>query len=404
MSLAKLTQQQIQKLPQTLRVIIQRFDHSPKLYMQLKQMLIQSVQKIQQHSLNHDTFCSVFPNPRGLPKELLKLYGVNEREFKQAMQKIGFVPIHRMYDDIYYQTLCVAYLIGLAKDDEAVRKSALMLIDIQIWNGRKIKAFPSFCDPDVARYVMNYELKGNHTLKKAGGAFEYLDQYSIPSVDAKYAPTIADNLDSHTEGLRKLIETNYSRFVQLFASVRNAYYRVRKEGKKEIISGQYASQYGEGEMVQARESFSGNLERIVDKIQKNSMMKKNVIMSPESKKIMKDKFNVSDAGLKKINDWVMDEDNADELKYFYELTFNHLKPSNESDICKYDVPVLANKVTSAKKDKQLVKAKETLDHILSSIIGEDKFKSLGNQSLYRLRAMISYSLMINAKILLCKKV
>ncbi len=117
---------------------------------------------------------------------------------------------------------------------------------------------------------------------------------------------------------------------------------------------------------------------------------------------MKDKFNVSDTGLKKINDWFMDDDNQDELKYFYELAFTHLKPTSENDVCKYDIPVLANKITSAKKDPQLLKAKEILDHVLTDVLG-DKFKSLGTQSLYRLRAMVSYSFMINAKILLCKK-
>ncbi len=400
---AKLTQQQKQKLPQTLRVILQRFEHEPQLFMRLKQLLVQSAQKIQQQALGHETFCQTFQVPRALPNELLKLYGVNEREFKQAMQKIGFVDIHRMYNDLYYQTLCVAYLVGLNHDDETIRKMSLLLIDVRIWNGRKLRSFPSFCDPDTARYVMNYELKGNHTLKKAGSVFDYLDRYSIPAVDEKYAPTIGNNLDSHTEGLRKLIETNYSRFNQLFRSVRDAYYRSQKEGKKEIISGQYKNQFGEGEMVEARESFSGNIERLVDKIQKNAMIKRNILISPESKAIFKEKFNVSEASLRKINDWFMDDENADEIKYFYELAFTHLKPSNESDICKYEIPVLANKITSAKKDKHLLKAKEILDHVLNAILG-NKFASLGQQSLYRLRAMIAYAFMINAKVLLCKKV
>jgi len=399
----KLTQNQIQKLPQQLRVVLQRFEHDPQLYMRLKQLLVQSAQKIQQQSLNHDTFCNTFQIPKALPTELLKLYGMNEREFKQSMEKIGFVPIHRMYNDLYYQTLCASYLVGLAKGDENVRRMALLLIDVRIWNGRKLKSFPQFCDSDIARYVMNYALKGNHTLKKAGSVFDYLDQFSIPAVDSKYAPTISDNLDSHTEGLRKLIETNYSRFHQLFRSVRDAYYRTQKEGKKEIISGQYQNQYGEGDLVEARESFSGNIERITDKIIKNAMIKRNVLMRPESKEIFKEKFNVSDASLKKINDWFMDDDNQDELKYFYELVFTNLKPKNEMDVCQLDIPILANKITSAKKDTHLLKAKEILDHVLLSILGTQKFDALGNQSLYRLRAMISFGFAINSKLLLCKK-
>ncbi len=400
----KLTHDQKQKLPQQLRIVLQRFDHEPQLYMRLKQLLVQSAQKVQQQALNHDTFCERFHIPRALPQELLKLYGMNEREFKQSMQKIGFVNIHRMYDDIYYQTLCVAYLVGLSKGDENVRKMSLLLIDIRLWNGRNVKSFPSFCDPDTARYVMNYGLKGNHTLKKSGSVFDYLDKYSIPAVDSKYAPTISANLDSHTEGLRKLIETNFSRFNQLFTSMKNSYYKAIKEGKKEIISGQYANQYQDGEMVEARESFSGNIERLTDKIQKNSLIKRNVILKPESLQKFKDKFNISESSLRKINEWFMDDANEDELKYFYELLFTNLKPSNEGDICQYDVPILANKITSSKKDPHLLKAKEILDHVLLSVVGSQKFNGYGRQSLYRARAIVSYAFIINMKLQLCKKI
>jgi hypothetical protein len=401
--MARMNPTQKQKLPHELRLILERFNHDPQLLMRLKQVLVQAAQKIQQQSLNHETFCDTFQIPKTLPNELLKIYGIPERELKQAMRKVGFVEIHRMYNDIYYQTLCVAYLVGLEFDDENIRKLALLLIDIRIWNGRKLRAFPSFCDPDIARYVLNYVLKGNHTLKKIGSVFDYLDRYSIPAVDAKYSKTIPNNLDSHTEGLRKLIETNYSRFTQLFKSIQKAYYATQKEGKKEIISGTYGNQYGSGEMVEANEGFSGTVERLTDKIQKNSMLKKNILMTPESKAIFKQKFNISEPSIKKISDWFEEEDNHDELKYFYELTFSNLKPRNESDICKYDIPVLAAKITSTKKDEHLLKAKEILDHVLLAILG-NKYKSLGTQSLYRARSVIAYAFMIYAKILLCKKI
>jgi hypothetical protein len=93
-----------------------------------------------------------------LPEELLKLYGVPEREFKQAMQKLGFDARHRQYNDIYYQALPIAYLIGIDKDDPLVRKAVWFLMAIRIWNGRNMQRFPKNCDPDIARYVMNYEL------------------------------------------------------------------------------------------------------------------------------------------------------------------------------------------------------------------------------------------------------
>jgi len=401
--MARLTSQQKQKLPPEIRIVLERFNHDPQLLMQLKRLLVQSAQKIQQQSLNHETFCDTFQVPKTLPNELLKIYGMSEREMKQAMRKIGFVEINRMYNDAYYQTLALAYLTGLEFDDENIRKMALLLIDIRIWNGRKMRAFPSFCDPDVARYVLNYVLKGNHTLKKVGSVFDYLDRYSIPAVDAKYSKTIPDNLDSYTEGLRKLIETNHSRFTQLFKSMRNAYYKTQKEGKKEIISGTYKNQYGNGEMVEAHEGFSGNIERLVDKIQKNAMLKRNTLSSQDAKELFKERYNISDASIKKLNDWFNEDDNQDELKYFYELAFTSFKPKNEMDICKFDIPVLAGKITSAKKDPELLKAKEILDHVLISILGT-KYNSLGTQSLYRLRAMVAFAFMIHAKSLLCKKI
>lgn len=399
----KLTDTQRKKLPPELRVILERFHHDPQLFMKLKQYLSLAAQTIVQHSLNHDTFCDGFQPPNKLPNELLKLYGLTSKELKNALRKVGFDERNAMYDSTYYQTMVIAYLIGLEFDDENIRKMALLMMAIRIWNGRKKKSFPSFCDPDTARYVLNYVLQGNHTLKKAGSAFEYIDQYSIPQIDKKYAPTIANNLDNEREGLRKLIETIWSRYEQLFRSMRNAYYRTHQEGKKEIVSDKYSQQYGNGDMVENKETFSGNVERLVDKIEKNSMLKKNILLKPESKEIIKNRFNISDTGIKKVNDWIEDEDNQDELKYFYELILIELKPRNEMDICQYDIPLLANKVTSSKKNPNLLKAKEVIDHILEEILGE-KYNTYGAQSKFRFRSIISYGLTIHMKALLCKKI
>jgi len=399
--MARLTDAQKQKLPVELRIVIERFVHDPHLLMQLKHTLAKDGQKIMQQSINHETFCNTFQVPDRLPNELLALYGMSERQLSDAMAKIGFI-LNDMYKRSYYQTLCVAYLIGLEFDDENIRKLAILLIVIRIWNGRKIKFFPRFCDPDIARYVLNYVLKGTHSIKKVGSVFEYLDRYLTPQIDFKYAPTIANNLDSHTEGLRKLIETNYSRIVQTFSSMARAYYKTQAEGKKEIISGQYQNQYGSGDTVEMHESFSGNIERLVDKIVKNAMLKKNILLTNDAKNIFKEKFNISDASIKKLNDWIDDNDNEEEIKYFFELLFTNLKTKDEADVCKYDLSVLANKVTTSKKDEQLKKAKEILDHALISILG-GKYQTMGIQSQYRLRAIMSYALIIFAKIMLCKK-
>lgn len=401
--MAKLTKAQKSKLPPELQIILERFHHEPQLLMKLKQLLSLDAQKIMQHSINHSTFCDRFQVPDRLPNLILELYGLNAKELKVVMRKIGFDERHRQYDSTYYQVFCVSYLVGLDFDDENIRKLSLLMIAVRIWNGRKFKGFPKYCDPDIARYVLNYVLKGNHTLKKAGSAFEYIDGYNIPHVDKKYSPTIANNLDHDTEGLRKLIETEYSRFVQLFRSIKNAYYNTHREGKKEITSDKYGQQYGDGDMVESKESFSSNIERLIDKIEKNSMLKKNVLIKPDAIKMLKDKFNISEDGIRKINTWIEDDENDGELRYFYELVFTAMKLKGESDLCQYDAAALAYRVTSAKKDPNLLKAKEVLDHVLQEVL-QNRYKTLGKASIYSLKHMVAFAFMIYAKSMLCKKI
>lgn len=396
-----MTDAQKAKLPEELRTVLERFHHDPQLLAKLRNVLRIASQTVAQRSLKHETFCDTFQPPYKLPPILLQYYGLSEKEMKAAMQKIGFEK-HRQYTSEYYQSFCIAYLIGLEFNDPNIRKMALLMIDIRLWNGRKMKFFPKFCDPDTARYVMNYVLKGNHTYKKTGSAFKYLDEHSIPAVDHKYHQSIADNLDSYTEGLRKLIETNHSRFRQIFNSIQKAYYKTYAEGKKEIISGLYKNQYDAGDMVETKESFSSSIERLVDKILKNAILKRNILMTPESKQIFRDEFKLSDANIRKFSDWLEDDDNHEEIKYFFELVFTSFKPKDESDICRYDIEVLVSRITGAKKDPELVKAKQVLDHMVMGIIG-NKFNALTQSSLYRTKRVAAYAIIIYAKVLLCKK-
>ena len=401
--MARLTPQQKSKLPQELQLVLKRFEHDPRLLNKLKHLLSGAAQKVAQHAINHETFCDYFIIPRAITGELLKLYGMTEKEMQAAMAKIHFV-INRMYTSPYYQSLSIAYLIGLNFDDQNIRRLSLLLIAILIWNGRKKKSFPSFCDPDVARYVLDYELQGNHTLKRAGGtAFGFLDSFNVPAVDNVYKDSIANNLDHKSEGLIKLVVAEYNRIKQLFDSMKKAYYRIQKEGKKSVITSKYGQQYGEGDMVEQKESFSGNVERLVDKIEKNSMLNRNVIMRPEGQKALKTRLNISTAAIKKISDWIEAEDNQDEVRYFFELFFTVLKPQNETDICKYDMEVLGKRVSGEKKDPNLLKAKEILNHAVASILGPS-YKSLGEQSKSRTRLMVAYSFMTYMKLILCKKV
>jgi len=213
---------------------------------------------------------------------------------------------------------------------------------------------------------------------------------------------IADNLDNPDKGLRQLIMAPQARIMQLFNSMAEAYYRIHKEGKKEIISDKYSQQYGNGDMVESRESFAGNVERLADKILKNGMLKNKVLLKPEAKEVFQQKWRYSPNGIQKLNDWLFDEDNQEEVKYFYELVFNALKIKDEGDFCKNSVDFLATQVTGAKKDPNLLKAKKILDHMVISLAG-DRYNSLSTQSKYRTKNIAAYAFFIKAKLLLCKK-
>jgi hypothetical protein len=402
--MARLTEQQKSTLPPQIRIILERFHHEPRLLAQFRNLLSLSAQKIAQQAINHNTFCDSFQIPNKLPFELLKLYGITEKEFKAVMHKLGFEK-NQMFTDLYYQTLTVAYLVGLDFDDKNIRRLALLLIAVRIWNGRKRKYFPTFCDPDIARYVLNYELKGNHTYKRAGNTpFEFLDSYNVPQVDDYASKIIPFNLNNGypARGLRLLIESEYARINQLFKSIKDAYYRAHQAGKKESVMAKFGQQYGDGEMVEQKETFSGNIERLVDKIEKNAMLKKKILSKSEAKDYLKKKFNISDAGIQKFDEWLDNDENHDDLRYFIELLLNNLKPKSEMDICQYDVSILANKITSAKKDPNLLKAKTIIDQVLQDILGE-KYGSLGVQRIYQLKLVAAYALVSYIKILLCKK-
>lgn len=396
-----MTDLQKQKLPEELRTLLDRFHQEPILLNKVRSAMRIAAQHVAQKSMNQETFCDTFSPPYKLVDVLLGYFGMTEKELKASMVKVGFI-LNSMYTEIYYQVFCIVYLIGLEFSDENLRKMALLMIDIRLWNGRKMKFF-KYCDPDVARYTLSYVLRNHHTLKKMGTPFKYFDEFSIPAVDKKYSISIPNNLSHDKEGLMKLITTNFSRIQGIFFSMQKAYYKTYKEGKKEIVSGKYKNQYGEGDLVETRESFSGVIERLVDKLQKNAMLRKNILLNPDAKRIFYDKFMLSESKIRKFNDWLEDEDNHEEIKYFFEYVFTSFKPKDESDICKFDIEVLANRITGAKKDPDLLKAKEIINHMLISILG-DKHKTLTPSSMHLARRLVAFTLMIYAKMLLCKKV
>jgi len=366
----------------------------------LKHYLQMATHKLMQDAMKHDSFCNYFLYPKKIPTLLLKLYGLNEREIKEEMKQFHLKD-YSVYDDIYYLTMMLGYLIGLDQDDEELRQYVLTLISVRIWNYYKLRFFPNACNPEIARYVINYELQGNHTFKKHGTPFGYILKLSVPALEAKYPAEIAADPMHMYAGLKRIISTLRSRYNQLLKGIAEAYYRSHAQGKKESVSALQKESFDSGsDMVEKNEHFSGIVERVADKVSKNSVLKNKVLSKNPAKDFLYKKFFISNQVIDKIDAWLDDEENEEDLKYFIELAIAGVRPSKEEEICNLNIEVLANRISSARKDENFQKAKELVAGITKDIF--EKSGTLSTQLDYRYRKIVMISLLTYIKLLLCK--
>lgn len=380
--------------------ILDKFKTDKMAMATLKHYLQIATHKLMQDSMKHDSFCDYFLYPKKIPTLLLKVYGINEREIKEEMKQFHLKD-YSVYDDIYYLTLMLAYLIGLDQDDAELRQYALTLISVRIWNYYKLRFFPKACNPDIARYVINYELQGNHTFKKHGTPFGYILKLSVPALEAKYPAEIAANPMDVYAGLKRIISTLRSRYNQLLKGIAEAYYRSHAQGKKESVGALQKESFDSGsDMVEKNEHFSGIVERVSDKVSKNAVLKNKVLSKNPAKDFLYKKFFISNQVIDKIDSWLDDEENEEDLKYFIELVIAGVRPKKEEEICELNIEVLANRISSARKDENFQKAKELVAGITKAIF--EKSGSLSTQLDYRYRKIVMVSLITYIKILLCK--
>jgi len=380
--------------------VLDKFKNDKLAMTTLKHYLQMGTHKLMQDSMKHDSFCDYFLYPKKLPTLMLKLFGLNERELKEEMKQFHLKD-YSVYDDIYYLTLMLGYLIGLDQDDPELRQYSLTLISVRIWNYYKMRFFPKVCNPDIARYVINYELQGNHTFKKHGTPFGYILKLSVPALEAKYPAEIAANPMDVYGGLKRIISTLRSRYNQLLKGIAEAYYRSYKEGKKEAVGSLQKDSFDSGsDMVERNEHFSGIVERVADKVSKNAVLKRKVLQKPIPKEFLYKKFFISDAVISKIDNWLDNDENEEDLKYFIELIISGIKPKSEEEICALNIEVLANKINSARKEESFQKAKELVAGITKAIFEQNG--ELSTQLDYRYKKIVMVSLITYIKILLCK--
>jgi len=392
------------KLSPKIVAILDKFKQDKTAYGTLKEGYLKlAAHKVLQDSLKHDTFCDYFKAPRKLPPILLKLYGITDRELKHEMEQFHLKD-YKVYSDPYYLTLLIAYLIGIDNDDAELRQYALALISILIWNYYKLVYFPKVCDAEIARYVLNYEMRNNHTFKNKATPLNYIMQVTIPQVDAKYPAEIAKDPVDQYSGLKRIITTIRSRFNQLMSGISKLYYKAYEEGKREGVGNLYKNSHHDShDQVERNEHFSGMVERVADKILKVSTLKKKVIQSNPIKDLLYKKFYISNIVLAKIDDYIENHLESEDLKYMIELLFAGMKFSKEDQLCSLDINIISNNITGAKKSPELIKLKELI-YGISDTIFEQKSGQMSSTAEYRQRKITMMAFIAYIKLLHCKRI
>lgn len=395
------------KISPMIIAILDKFKSDKHAYALLKDGYLKlASHKVMQDSMQHTSFCDYFPVSKKLPDLLLKLYGLNERELKHEMEQFSLIG-SIVYTKDYYITLLMAYLIGLDNNDEELRQYALLLISILIWNYYKLRYFPNVCDPKTSQYVMNYELQGNHTFKSAGTPLNYIMKVTIPALENGYPERIAKDPTEHYEGLKRVITVIRPRFNQLFKNLAKNYYKAIESGKSESVHELRSKSYeNSGEMVEKKEHFNNIIERLSDKIIKNGILKSKVIEKSPIKDMLYKKFFLSNQVFQKIDKYLDDDQNQEDLKYYIELLLNGLKLKSEDELCTINMEVLANRITSSRKNEYYDKLKKFNTSIAISVLhasNEDK-GHISTQNEYRYSKIMITAILSYIKFLNCKSI
>lgn len=395
------------KISPMIIAILDKFKNDKHAYALLKDGYLKlASHKVMQDSMQHTSFCDYFPVSKKLPDLLLKLYGVNERELKHEMEQFSLVG-SIVYTKNYYITLLMAYLIGLDNNDEELRQYSLLLISILIWNYYKLRYFPNVCDPKISQYVMNYELQGNHTFKSAGTPLNYIMKVTIPALENGYPERIAKDPTEHYEGLKRVITVIRPRFNQLFKNLAKNYYKAIESGKSESVHELRSKSYeNSGEMVEKKEHFNNIIERLSDKIIKNGILKSKVIEKSPIKDMLYKKFFLSNQVFQKIDKYLDDDQNREDLKYYIELLLNGLKLKSEDELCTINMEVLANRITSSRKNEYYDKLKKFNTSIAVSVLhapNEDK-GHISTQNEYRYSKIMITAILSYIKFLNCRSI
>jgi len=362
--------------------IIDKFKKNNSLRVNIKQKLQQVTSKLYLDAQSASTFCYRFQVPHRLPDQLFNAYGVPYNKIKEDFKKLQF-HTNRMFEDPYHQSAMILYLIGLYANDDELRKIAMFLMLVKLYNGMQYRYFRNGCKENVAEYIRRARLN-NKSLLKNKTPLELI-AYFIDTLDEKYGKEIKQKPD---EKAVRLFMQIWGRLNQVFRNIAQLYYK-HVNDKNIDATIESLSQDEQGALKLEDHLLQGAVDTLIDKFDKAISIKFPEI--PESEKLfLANKLTVTQLAINKIIDYIKNHPNVINHQMSQFLLSVGIK--SENDIHKLPILHTVDKILMRKNEIYSNNLKKLIDESLKEIFGINTMMSVSNTQRLKLRKLYMYIL------------
>jgi len=383
--------------PEVIEFVVNKFLNDQVLYNQLVSILKLLISSLYTDSLSHGSFCDSLRTPTGLPNKLIQMFGVTDRQLSADMEKIGFYRGHKMYADLYYQTLIIVYLIGLKKNDDVLRMYALVLMHVKLLNGRKYKYMPNGCQEGIAEYLVNSVLRKSHTFVKHPSPFNAISQYLAPSLDNTYKDMLKHDPYNPKRGLIIILAQGWARVDQIFLGLAQHYYAAWNDNGQKMMPS--SKDLNNGQDVE--NLSNGKTIAMTNKSIKNLMNDYTKLNEDDIKYLKSPPYSVSTLFIDKVQEFLMDTRHEDDLRNIIEVLFEITNVTDEHQLCVMNVVLTADKLSGVKsKESTKHNLKEYIDILLKEMFGNVMLNA-GASTQLKLRKVLLLIIILRCKKSLC---
>ena len=362
--------------------IIDKFKQNSSLRVNLKRKLQQVTSQLYLNAQSATGFCYRFQIPHRLPEQLFTVYGVPAAKIKEAFKSIGF-HTNRMYEDPYHQSMILLYLIGLYSDDEELKKIALFLDMVKLYNGMQYRYFKNGCKENVAEFVRRAKIN-NKSLLKTKNPLELIAHY-IDTLDSKYSNEIKKDPDKM---ILRLFAQTWGRLNQVFRNIAQLYYD-HVNDKDIDASIETMQKDDQGALKLEDNILHGTIDALVDKFDKAVAIRFPALPETEKQFLMK-KLIMKPQAIDEIYKYL--QTHPDLIKYQVSEVLIAANVKSENDIFKLPILHTIDKLLIRKNEVHTNNLKKSVDDSLTEIFGGALYNKISITQKLKLRKLYMYIL------------